>query len=176
MTRLHSSEYAPHLYANMDVPNLHAEHAVILQAVERCEDPARLRQWIYNTHKRGAHDVRNAAFRRLAFIANESPRDNLENAALRILAVYRTRLTSGHCFSLNMAKYQLLYKTDGARFLIEDMAGRQRFMEISRQLVEMDLAELTLEAVMIRFRTKFFKESVTAAENRLVEYGFKGRF
>ena len=176
MTNLRSAEYAPHLYADMDVPHLHTEHATILAAIERCDAPARLRQWIFNAHKRQAIDVRNAAFRRLARVADKTDDDNLDNAALRVLAIYRTRLTASRCFKVNMSKYQHLLISEGPRALILDMSTRRRFKDISQMLVDFDLAELTLEATIIRFKSKFPKKSVESAKERLLAYGFTGRF
>ncbi len=176
MINLRSAEYAPHLYADMEIPNLHTEHRTILAAIERCDAPERLRQWIYNAHKRQAIDVRNAAFRRLAQVADKTQDDSLDNAALRMLAVYRTRLTASRCFKVNMSKYQHLLLTDGPRELLMDMSSRRRFKDISQMLVDMDLADLTLEATIIRFKSKFSKKSVESAKERLLAYGFKGQF
>ncbi len=176
MTNLHSAEYAPHLYADMDVPALHSEHATILAAIERCEAPERLRQWIYNAHKRQAIEVRNAAFRRLSQLSDKTSDDSLDNIAARVLTVYRTRITAGRCFKIKMSKYQNLLEKDGAKALLLHMSDRKRFQEISHKLVEMDLADLTLEAAIIRFKIKFSKKSVESAQQQLRSYGYSGRF
>ena len=176
MTTLHSAEYAPHLYADMDVSGLHSEYRTILAAIDKCDAPARLRQWIFNAHKRQAVEVRNAAFRRLAQLAAKTSDDSLDNAALRILAVYRTRLTASRCFKINMSKYQHLLLSDGPLELLMDMSTRRRFKDISQMLVDMDLADLTIEATIIRFKSKFSKKTVESAKEVLLAYGFSGRF
>ncbi len=176
MTHLHSAEYAPHLYADMDIPAIHARNITILNAIERCSEPARLRQWIYNADRRGALEVRNAAFRRLALLAEKTPEDTLSNAALRCLSVYRIRLNHRRCYKVNMTKYQLLLNSDGPKALLEDLTSRRRFKEITQRLIEMDLADLTIEAVMVRFQSKFSKKTVEAAKARLRDYGFNGHF
>lgn len=176
MTTLHRAEYAPHLYEGMNTPYIHSEYGTILSAIDRCDVPARLRQWIFNSHKRNTSEVRNASFRRLAQIADKTSEDTFDNTALRVLAVYRTRLTASRCIKVNMTKYQATLRADGPVALLEAMSERRKFREISKTLVEMDLADLTMEAAIIRFRSKFSKNSVDAARTRLADYGFNGRF
>ncbi len=176
MTHLNSAEYAPHLYAEMDVSAIQARNLTILNAIERCGEPARLRQWIYNAEHRGAADIRNAAFRRLAQLADKSPEESLNNTALRILDIYRTRLNSWRCYKIKMSKFQQILKTEGPKALLEDLSERRRFGDISRLLTEMDLADLTIEAAIIRFQNIFSKPTVNAAKSRLRDYGFDGQF
>ncbi len=164
-------DHRSYLYRPLSVPG----YDRILTLISTCNDPAKLRQWIYNANKRQAFEVRNAAYRQLSEIAHRAGASNMNNIGYRILAVYQTRLTSSRCCNVKMKKFKELLRDSGGVALLRDLLGRQRYQKISQSLVDMELADLTIEAAILAYASQFEQDEVDTARELLKLYGFKGR-
>jgi len=143
--------------------------AELIEMIELEKDAEKLFRWYQNGHSRNLPAIMTAALRQaIRLKAGEfDPEDDFENSVFHALAGYEVALgiknegrTAG-TQARNLLK--LLKPVDAIKFLIN--SKNKRFGLVT--LTSMQLAEFTVESVVVTYPERFLPEQVLEAQRRL---------
>ncbi len=136
-------------------------------------DKDKLRNWMANARRLGREDVYQEAFRQLCRIEGRNIDDPLESEFASVMRALEEALTeeSGKTKRLNRTRQKL--DRVGVRQTLADLALKSKPSMGFLKLIEFDMADMSAEALILKYRDDFDEEVVAAARRRLQEYGVK---
>lgn len=142
----------------------------VLAFIAKCKDPAELRGIITNATKHEAEEVRLAAFLRLIEIVPEEKPGSVEHDFWRSITAFEHLRTVANGKTTRLSRTRQKVKRVGILKVLEDFAlGRET--EGYETLMELEMPELTGEAIILRHEAAFSAEAVAAARSRLFSAG-----
>lgn len=145
------------------------DYAHILDNISRCQDPQKLKNFIYNANRKNADVVRNAAVRQLSSLIPDHKPGTLEHDFWQSLNAYETILREDRKTKVRLRKTREKVELVGIEQTISDWALLRLHNWAFNRLVEVGLADLTGEAVILRYPKRFSSKTRAAARKRLAE-------
>lgn len=133
-------------------------------------DRQKLRNWMANAKRLGRDDVYQAAFRQLCRVEGRNIEDPLEAEFATVMRALEEALTeeSGRTKRLSRTRQKL--NRVGVRQTLADLALKPQPSLGFMKLLEFNMADMSAEALILKYRNEFDEAVVAAAERRLVEY------
>lgn len=134
-------------------------------------DKDKLRNWMANAQRLGREDVCREAFRQLCCIEGRDIDDPLESEFAIVMRALEEALTeeSGRTKRLNRTRQKL--SRVGVRQTLADLALKPKPSVGFIKLVEFNMADMSAEALILKYRDDFDADVIAAARRRLEEYG-----
>lgn len=134
-------------------------------------DKDKLRNWMANARRLGREDVYREAFRQLCRIEGRNIDDPLESEFAIVMRALEEALTekSGKTKRLNRTRRKL--NRVGVRQTLADLALKPKPPVGFMKLVEFNMADMSAEALILKYQSDFDADVVVAARRRLEEYG-----
>jgi len=146
------------------------DHAKVLAFIAKCGDPTELRGIINNAADQGVEEVRLAAFKRLIEVVPEEKPGSVEHDFWRSITAFEHLRTVANGKTTRLSRTRQKVKRVGILKVLEDFAlGRET--EGYESLMELEMPELTGEAIILRHQAAFTAEAVAAARSRLSSAG-----
>ena len=148
-----------------------SDYSNILKVIETSEDPEKLRQIEKNAREQNAPEVRKAALRRITKILTKEKSDTIEHdfwTSIHALEEARTIINDR---TTRLTRTRQKIKRDGVMETLRSLATSKKPRDGFLMLMELNMPELTAEAVVLRHSAKFEDHVVEAARQRLVEHG-----
>ena len=126
-----------------------------------------------NAKRLGRHDVYQIALRQLCRVEGRNIDDPLEAEFAIVMRALEEALTeeAGRTKRLNRTRQKL--GRVGVRQTLADLALKPRPSLGFIKLVEFDMADMSAEALILKYRDEFEQDVVEAARKRLKEYGIE---
>ena len=133
-------------------------------------DKEKLRNWMANAKRLGRNDVYQAAFRQLCRVEGRNIEDPLEAEFATVMRALEEALTeeSGRTKRLSRTRQKL--NRVGVRQTLADLALKPQPSLGFMKLLEFNMADMSAEALILKYRNEFDEEVMAAAERRLAEY------
>lgn len=134
-------------------------------------DKDKLRNWMANARRIGREDVYREAFRQLCRVEGRNIDDPLESEFAIVMRALEEALTeeSGRTKRLNRTRQKL--GRVGVRRTLADLALKPKPSTGFMKLIEFKMADMSAEALIIKYKDEFDVDVVAAARRRLEEYG-----
>ena len=147
-------------YKNIPVPDLSTEW-----------DRTKLRNWMANAKRHGRDDIYRAAFRQLCRVEGRNIDDPLEaDFATRIRALEEA-LTAEAGKTKRLSRLRQKLNRAGVRQTLADLAVTAQPSLGFMKLLEFNMADMSAEALILKYRDEFSPDIVDAASTRLAKYG-----
>ncbi len=148
-----------------------ADRERILELIESCSDPDKLRTWIKNAQNQGADDIAEAAFRRLVTILPAENPGTVEYDFWRTVYAFEHVLSEERGKTTRLSRTRQKVGRDGVLKTLEDWSVSKKSTPGFKMLLERGMPELTGEAIVLRHPAKFDDSTRGAAQQRLEEAG-----
>jgi hypothetical protein len=134
-------------------------------------DKDKLRNWMANARRLGREDVYREAFRQVCRIEGRDIDDPLESDFATVMRALEEGLTeeSGRTKRLNRTRQKL--GRVGVRQTLADLALKPKPSIGFMKPIEFNMADMSAEALILKYRDDFEADVVAAARRRLEEYG-----
>jgi hypothetical protein len=134
-------------------------------------DKEKLRNWMANAKRLGRSDVYQDALRQLCRVEGRNIDDPLESEFAAVMRALEEALTeeSGRTKRLTRTRQKL--GRVGARQTLIDLALKPQPSLGFKKLLEFNMADMSAEALILKYREEFEDNVVAAAERRLLEHG-----
>jgi hypothetical protein len=134
-------------------------------------DKGKLRNWMANAKRLKRHDVYQDALRQLCRIEGRNIDDPLESEFASVMRALEEALTeeSGRTKRLNRTRQKL--GRDGVRKTLAYLALKPQPSLGFKKLLEFNMADMSAEALVLKYHEEFDNVVVAAARRRLEEYG-----
>jgi hypothetical protein len=147
--------------------------------ISKLKTPLECETVMKNARTKGRKDVYDAALRRkceLAGIANEDPNDPLIRAFYETLSARENLLREKHSGKHIKAAYtRRMVEKHGVQYCLMKWAGfGNRTTDGFDDFIAAGMADMTAEALVVRFSERFPSEVVAQARERLVKAGVTG--
>ncbi|MFI5024811.1 MAG: hypothetical protein ACHQRJ_24570 [Alphaproteobacteria bacterium] len=131
----------------------------------------KLRNWMANARRLGREDVYQDAFRQLCRTEGRNIDDPLEAEFAGVMRALEEALTeeSGRTKRLNRTRQKL--GRVGVRQTLADLALKPKPSSGFLKLVEFNMADMSAEALILKYQEHFEQDVIAAARRRLNEYG-----
>lgn len=143
----------------------------MLQFVERCDDPKKLRQIAKNADGQGAEGVAKAARRKLYSILPAEEPGTVQHAVWQSIFALEDVLKQERGKTIMLSRTRQKIARQGEIQCIVDLVLGSA-SEGFRMLLERNLLDLSFEAVALQFPDKFDTPVLDAARARLSEAGY----
>ncbi|RVM09361.1 hypothetical protein [Sinorhizobium meliloti] len=143
----------------------------ILDLVESCDDPERLRSWIKNAQDKGEPLVADAAFRRLVSVLPKEKPGSMEHDFWQTIHAFESLLSEERGKTTRLARTRQKVARVGEARTLQDWAVSAKSTNGFTMLLERKMPELTGEAIILRHAHQFDVEVVEAARRRLEDAG-----
>jgi hypothetical protein len=144
-----------------------ADVAKILELIENCDDPERLRSWIRNAQEKGEPRVADAAFRRLVSVLPKEKPGTVEHDFWQTIHAFEHVLSEERGKTTRLARTRQKVARVGEVQTLRDWAMSAKSTDGFTMLLERNMPELTGEAIVLRHARRFDTEVVAAARQRL---------
>ena len=136
-------------------------------------DKTKLRNWMKNAKRLNRDDVYRAALRQLCKIEGRNIDDPLEADFAVVMRALEEALTAeaGKTKRLNRTRQKL--DRVGVRQTLSDLALKPKPSIGFIKLLEFDMADMSAEALILKYKEEFEEQVVAAATKRLTEHGIK---
>jgi hypothetical protein len=136
-------------------------------------DKGKLRNWMANAKRLGRMDVYNDALRQLCRAEGRNIDDPLESEFAAVMRALEEALTeqSGRTKRLSRTRQKLARA--GVRKTLADLALKLQPSMGFLKLVEFGMADMSAEALILKYASEFETEVVLAAKERLEKFGVK---
>jgi hypothetical protein len=133
-------------------------------------DKDKLRSWMKNAKRLSRDDVYQVAFRQLCKVEGRDIDDPLESDFAMVMRALEEALTAeaGKTKRLNRTRQKL--SRVGVRQTLSDLALKPTPSLGFMKLVEFNMADMSAEALILKYRDQFEQHVVDAATKRLKEY------
>jgi hypothetical protein len=133
-------------------------------------DKDKLRSWMKNAKRLGRDDVYQIALRQLCKVEGRNIDDPLESDFATVMRALEEALTeeAGRTKRLNRTRQKL--GRVGVRQTLADLALKPTPSLGFMKLVEFNMADMSAEALILKYRDQFEQHVVDAAAKRLREY------
>ena len=134
-------------------------------------DKGKLRNWMANAKRLGRDDVYQGALRQLRHFEGRNIDDPLEAEFASVMRALEEALTeeSGRTKRLNRTRQKL--GRVGVRQTLIDLALKPKPSLGFKKLLEFNMADMSAEALILKYREEFDEDVVAAADRRLREHG-----
>lgn len=139
----------------------------VLEIIASSVDPDQLRQFMENAKRMEANEVYDAAFRKLTEILPEEAPGPLERDFWRSIHALEERLREERGKTVRLSRTRQKIARVGVHKTLTDLALSDTPSEGFGMLLERGMADLTAEAVVLRYPDAFEPQVVTAARTRL---------
>jgi hypothetical protein len=138
-------------------------------------DRDKLRHWMNNAKRLGRHDVYQIALRQLCKVEGRNIDDPLESEFATVMRALEEALTeqAGRTKRLNRTRQKL--DRVGVRRTLADLALKPTPSLGFLKLVEFNMADMSAEALILKYRDQFEQHVVDAASKRLKDHGIELR-
>ena len=151
----------------MTTPN----RARILDHIERCDDPAKLRRFMKNAQQRGAADVYNAAFQRLITVQPSAQVGTIAHDVWRTIYAFEELLKEERGKTVRLSRTRQKIQGDGEVKTAMDLTLKRTPSDGFRMLKDRGILELSFEALVVARAEHFPSNVVDAARSRLETEG-----
>jgi hypothetical protein len=136
-------------------------------------DSDRLRNWMKNAKRLRRNDVYQVALRQLCRVEGRNIDDPLESEFATVMRALEEALTeeAGKTKRLNRTRQKL--DRVGVRQTLADLALKPTPSLGFVKLVEFNMADMSAEALILKYRDQFDQHVVDAAGKRLREHGIQ---
>ena len=148
-----------------------SDYSNILKIIEKSEDPKELKQIEENARMKNVTEVEEAAFRRRMEILPEEKPGTVEFDFWRSIFSLEEMRTRKNGKPTQLSRTRQKIKRDGVMETLRSLATSKKPRDGFLMLMELNMPELTAEAVVLRHSTRFEDAVVEAARQRLVEHG-----
>ncbi len=148
-----------------------ARDAAALDRVAGMDDPDRLRALMANAERLGVTAVRDAAFRRLAYVQPEAEPGTVAHDFWQTIHAFEQLLKEERGKTVRLSRTRMKIGRVGEVKTLADFADATKETRGFEMLMERNLPEMTGEAVILRHPTDFDDETRDAATARLTAAG-----
>ena len=145
--------------------------ARILDAIEKCDDPAALRRIMKNAKQRGGDDVYNAAFQRLITVQPSAQVGTIAHDVWRAIYAFEEVLREERGRRVPLARTRQKIQRVGEVKTVTDLALKKTPSEGFGMLKERGMLKLSFEALVLARAEHFPNNVVEAARRRLEAEG-----
>jgi len=146
-------------------------NAKILDYIDRCHEPDKLRELIKNARARQQHNVADAALKKLVSIMPSAQPGTVAFDLWRTVYAFEQLLTEERGRTTRLARTRQKIARVGEQQTLADWATGQTETDGFRMLLDRKLPELTGEAIVLRHAPDFPANVVEAAKRRLTTAG-----
>jgi hypothetical protein len=134
-------------------------------------DKTKLRNWMANAKRLGRNDVYQDALRQLCRVEGRNIDDPLESEFATVMRALEEALTeeSGRTKRLSRTRQKL--GRVGVKQTLIDLALKPHPSLGFKKLLEFNMADMSAEALILKYRDEFNSDVVAAAEKRFKEHG-----
>jgi hypothetical protein len=136
-------------------------------------DKEKLKNLMINARRLGRGDVYEEAFRQLCRAEGRNLADPLEAEFASVMRALEQALTEEAGRTKRLSRTRQKLSRVGVRQTLADLALKPQPSMGFLKLVEFNMADMSAEALILKYRDKFDEEVVFAAQRRLDEYGVK---
>ena len=141
--------------------------ARIIDAIEKCDDPAALRRFMKNAKQRGGDDVYTAAFERLITVQPSAEVGTIAHDVWRTIYAFEEVLREERGKTVRLSRTRQKIQRDGEVKTVKDMTLKRTASEGFEMLKERGRLELSFEALVVARAEHFPSNVVDAARSRL---------
>jgi hypothetical protein len=138
-------------------------------------DRDKLRNWMTNAKRLGRDDVYRAALRQLCKVEGRNIDDPLESDFAIVMRALEEALTQEAGKTKRLSRTRQKLGRVGVRRTLADLALKPKPSLGFVKLVEFNMADMSAEALILKYRNEFEPHVVDAAINRLKEHGIELR-
>ena len=143
----------------------------ILDNIERCDDPAKLRRFMKNAQRLGAAGVYNAAFQRLIAVQPSAQVGTLAHDVWRTIYAFEELLKEERGKTVRLSRTRQKIQRDGEVKTVMDLTLKATPSDGFRMLKDRGFLELSFEALVVARAEHFPSNVVDAARSRLETEG-----
>lgn len=143
----------------------------ILNNIERCDDPAKLRQFMKNARKHDAADVYEAAFHRLISIQPSAQPRTIAHDVWRTIFAFEELLKEERGKTVRLSRTRQKIQRDGEVKTVMDLTLKTDPSDGFHMLKDRGILELSFEALVVARSKHFPTHVVDAARSRLQSHG-----
>ena len=147
------------------------DYTRVLAVIATSEDPDQLRRFINNAKREGADKVNQAAFRRLLVVLPEETPGTIEYDFWRTIFAFEEVLREERGKTVRLSRTRQKVQRVGVMQTVIDLTTSKSPADGFKMLIEREMPELAVEAIVLRHVSKFDEDVVTAATERLVAAG-----
>lgn len=136
-------------------------------------DKDKLRNWMANAKRLGRLDVYQIALRQLCRIEGRNIDDPLESEFAVVMRALEEALTAEAGKTKRLSRTRQKLGRVGVRQTLADLALKPTPSLGFVKLVEFNMADMSAEALILKYRDDFDQNVVEAAAKRLKDYGIK---
>ena len=144
----------------------------ILDNIERCADPEKLRRFMANARQRNATDIYDAAFQRLISVQPAAQVGTIAYDVWRTIYAFEELLKEERGKTVRLSRTRQKIQRVGEIRTVIDLALKATPSDGFNMLKERDLLELSFEALVVVRALHFPSNVVDAARVRLTNHGF----
>ena len=138
-------------------------------------DRKKLRNWMTNAKRLGRNDVYRAALRQLCRIEGRNIDDPLESEFAIVMRALEEALTAEAGKTKRLSRTRQKLDRVGVRKTLADLALKPKPSLGFIKLVEFNMADMSAEALILKYRDEFEPHVVEAAAKRLREHSIEAR-
>src|SRR5690349_10310376 len=129
-------------------------------------DSDKLKNWMKNAKRLGRDDVYQIAFRQLCRVEGRNIDDPLEAEFAMVMRALEQALTEEAGKTKRLSRTRQKLDRVGVRQTLADLALRPKPSLGFLKLVEFRMADMSAEALILKYRNEFEQHVVSAATNR----------
>lgn len=149
-----------------------SDRARVLDNIERCDDPNRLRRFMANARKRGATDVYDAAFERLIAVQPSAQVGTIAHDVWRTIYAFEELLKEERGKTVRLSRTRQKIQRVGETRTVVDLVLKATPSDGFKMLRERNMLELSFESLVVARAPHFPSNVADAARARLTEHGF----
>ena len=147
------------------------DHRKIIEQIEACEDPDKLKTWIANARKKNALDVEEAAFRRLISLVPAEQPGTVEHEFWQMVNAFELTLAEERGKTVRLSRTRQKVSRVGEIQTLKDWALSDSETDGFRMLIERNMPEYLGEVIVLRHPDVFEEDVRAAARKRLIDAG-----
>ena len=144
----------------------------ILGNIERCKEPAKLRQFMKNARARDASDVYDAAFQRLISVQPTVQVGTIAHDVWRTIFAFEELLKEERGKTIRLSRTRQKIQRDGEIKTVIDLTLKTDPSDGFHMLKERGILKLSFEALVVSRTEDFPSHVVDAARTRLTMHDF----
>ena len=138
-------------------------------------DTDKLRNWMTNAKRLGRDDVYRAALRQLCRVEGRNIEDPLESDFAVVMRALEEALTQESGKTKRLSRTRQKLSRVGVRQTLADLALKPEPSLGFVKLIEFNMADMSAEALILKYRNEFEPHVVDAATKRLKEHEIEPR-
>ena len=143
----------------------------ILNNIDKCDDPVKLRQFMKNAQERDAFDVYDAAFQRLISIQPSAQPGTIAFDVWRTVYAFEELLKEERGKTVRLSRTRQKIQRDGEVKTVVDLTLKAEPSDGFLTLKDRGILELSFEALVVARSKHFPTNVVNAARSRLQRHG-----